>query len=79
MGHQDGDPVEERQVVAQVRPYGHPGPGIERGQGFVEQQHARRRGQSPRERDPLGLATGELAGLELGLPLEAEPGEKGVG
>lgn len=39
-------------VVAQL--------AVERGERLVEQQHARLADEGPRERDPLGLAAGEL-------------------
>ena len=44
---------------------------VERAERLVEQQHRRLEDERPRERDPLLLAAGELAGLPLLVAAEA--------
>ena len=44
--------------------------GIERPEGFVQQQHLRFHGQRPGERDALALAPGELLRVAVGQPVE---------
>src|SRR3954453_6324537 len=44
--------------------------GVERAERLVEQQDARLDGERARQRDTLALATGELAGIAVGEPIE---------
>ena len=48
------------------------GVSVERRERLVEQEHRRLRSERPRERDPLALAAGELAGLCVGELGETE-------
>ena len=58
-----------RRISPRVR---HAQLGVEVRQRLVEQQHARSRRQRARQRHPLALAAGELAGPAVEQPLEAE-------
>ena len=55
------------------RPGLQPQPGVEVRQRLVEQEHLRPAGHRPRQRDPLLLAAGELAGPPLQQAAEREP------
>jgi hypothetical protein len=65
-----------REVALQLGARLQPRPGIQRGQRFIEQQQIRLYGESPGQRHPLRLASGELPGLRpglLGQPDAAQP------
>ena len=51
---------------------------VKRGQRLIEQQDCGLAGQRPRDRDPLALPAGELAGLRVGPVAEPEPLEQSV-
>ena len=75
VGDEQGRTGEVGQVPAQFGADVEAGARVERGQGLVEQQQLRSRGQRAGQRNPLGLPARErtgLAGGELGQP---EPGQ----
>ncbi|SCD49957.1 hypothetical protein GA0115244_104885 [Streptomyces sp. DvalAA-19] len=72
------DPAELREVAAQGVPDMGPGGLVEGGERFVQQQQARTGGQRTGQGDPLGLASGELAGPAVGQVADAEPVQPGL-
>ena len=72
---EQGAAVEVDEVAAQVGADLHPGAGVERGQGLVEQQQPRSGRQGTRERHPLSLPTRECSRLHPGQVRQAHPVE----
>ena len=87
VGDQDTRPAELAEVVAELVSHRSSGRYVERGHGLVEQEKSRVGGQGPGQGHPLGLATGQLTRLGLGLvaqlhpvePLEGPPVGLGLG
>ena len=64
--HQDPKAVERLEMSAQRAAHFCPRPYVERRQGLVEKEHARLDRQGARQRDALGLTSGEIAGAQAG-------------
>ena len=56
VGHQQPRAGVATELAAQHPAQLGPGGGVDRGEGFVEEEHARLGGQRPGQGDPLGLA-----------------------
>ena len=75
MGDQHDRPGEVGEVSAQEGAYVDPRTRVERGHRLVEQEHLGLEGERPGQRDPLGLAAGELVRAAAGEVGQAEPFE----
>ena len=60
VGHQQADPVVRRQVARQLEPEAGGDSGVEPAERLVHEKQGRIAGQSPRDRDPLGLPARQL-------------------
>ena len=76
VGHEDRRHARLGVQAAKPRPQLLTHPRVERPERLVEQEHARLRGQRPREGDALPLATGELRRRALREPFEPHVAEE---
>ena len=79
VGDQQARPGEVGQVALELGLHVKAGAGVQRGQGFVQQQQGWLPGQRAGQRHPLRLPAGQLAGLAVGQVGQPEPVEPVAG